>query len=276
MAALLSGCKRLDTLPYSPLVTPAQFLRDQHWVRVNLCGHAFIWSQPISSFIVFFVSFYAMYTGYRLFRALPLSYAKRFWGIGLMLTGMGAFFAGISFQALGYEIKCSDREYCTLTSWYEVIYMLLSVPGMNAFLLAGVYSSTTGALRKVIGYYACLHTILYTIALLYGAFYPDAWLVSFEFFTLVSAPSVLFLIGLHAYRYMRSKHNKERTLLITWVIFVHVTLLYATYLCLGITQRLWASGIWFTENDLLHTGMIAWIYYISNRLSPTLDDYAPL
>ena len=33
------------------------------------------------------------------------------------------------------------------------------------------------------------------------------------------------------------------------------------YLMLGITQTLWASGVWLSENDVLHLGPIARMIY---------------
>ncbi len=37
---------------------------------------------------------------------------------------------------------------------------------------------------------------------------------------------------------------------------------YSLYSALGISKTLWSRGIWFSENDLLHIGLISWMGYI--------------
>jgi len=61
-------------------------------------------------------------------------------------------------------------------------------------------------------------------------------------------------------------------LLRTWAVFVLVIGAYLLAQVLGITQVLWARGIWFTENDVLHVGMILWILHIDVYLSKTVED----
>lgn len=55
-------------------------------------------------------------------------------------------------------------------------------------------------------------------------------------------------------------------------MFVLVIGAYLLAQVLGITQVLWARGIWFTENDVLHVGMILWILHIDVYLSKTVED----
>jgi hypothetical protein len=51
--------------------------------------------------------------------------------------------------------------------------------------------------------------------------------------------------------------------------------LYFAYAAAGITQRLWQDGRgwYFSENDVLHTGMIAWLLYVWRVLGKHLGDY---
>ena len=59
---------------------------------------------------------------------------------------------------------------------------------------------------------------------------------------------------------------------------VNITLAgYFLYLILDVTHILWVRGIWFSENDVLHIGLIIWMIYIAvilaNRIvdTPTAD-----
>ncbi len=271
-AILLAGCKRLDSIDYSPKLTSEIFLQNQHWVKIQLASFNFVWSQPTSTLIVYFVGVFAMFAGYRFLSVTQNQQAKRWWGIGLLLTGLGALFAGTSYQAFGYEIKCNGRAFCTYTSWWEVIYMLLSVPGMNAFLVASAYTNTKDNFRKAIVAYALINTIVYSALLLYGAFSPIRFLVSFECLVLVSAPSVFFLLFLHGLAYAKNKDLLNLSLLNGWLIFIAVGVAYGVYLSSGLTQRLWQNRIWFTENDVLHVGMICWVYYLLKNLPDKVMD----
>lgn len=269
----LSACKQLDRIDYSPKTNPETFLQNQYWMKIQFGSGSFIWSQPSSTLIVYFVALFSIYAGYIFIRDRNQK-AKLWWGLGLLLTGLGALFAGTSYQAFGYEIKCSGREFCTWTSWWEVIYMLLSVPGMNAFLVATAYTNAKGKFRKAIIAYAVSNTIGYSMLLLYGAFAAVKFAVSFECMSLISAPSVIFLLVLHGTGYVKNKDKMNLVLLNTWLIFVAVGIAYGVYLISGFTAALWQRNIWFTENDVLHIGMIGWVAYILTRLRTVLTDFS--
>ena len=49
---------------------------------------------------------------------------------------------------------------------------------------------------------------------------------------------------------------------------------YWTYSKLGITKKLWAKGIWFSENDVLHVLLIFWMIYIVTVAANRVKDYA--
>ena len=265
-----SGCGNLSTIEYTPKLSPEDFLNSQHWVAIQLGSFKFIISQPTSSLIVYFVSLYTLYAAYKFFSYRQQS--KLWWSVGLFLTGTGAFLAGTSYQAFGYEIKCAGREFCTWTSWWEVFYLLFSAVGMNAFLVANTYSTTKGNYRNAIRYYALINTVAYTAFLGYGAFAPVQFLVSFEFLVLSSTPAVLFLIVSNALAYFKSRQLGSLYLRNTWLILVGVGLAYTIYAIMGISQMLWQNGIWFTENDVLHTGLIYWVYYLLSKLPNNLQD----
>lgn len=268
----LLGCNRLDMIDYNPKITPDAFLNAQHWMKIQFGSSSFILSQPLSSFIVYFVSLFDIFVAYKFLSKQENQKSKLWWGIGLFLTGAGALFAGTSYQAFGYEIKCSGREFCTWTSWWEIIYMLFSGPGMCAFLIASAYSNTKGNLRKGIIVYAAINAVLYSTLLLYGAFVPIQFLVSFEFLMAASTPSVIFFVWIYGRSYSKNRDKMSLALRNTWIILILVMVTYIAYLLSGITQVLWSKGIWFTENDILHVGMIYWVYYILKNLPERVKD----
>jgi Zn-dependent membrane protease YugP len=47
---------------------------------------------------------------------------------------------------------------------------------------------------------------------------------------------------------------------------------YAVSLEMNLTSLLWTKGIWFTENDVLHVGLILWVYYILKTLVTYVKD----
>ncbi|MDX1957305.1 MAG: hypothetical protein SFU98_01965 [Leptospiraceae bacterium] len=270
---VILGCGRLDTIEYSPKLSPEAFLSSQHWIRLEFLGLKFVLSQPSSSLIVYFVSFFTIFVGYQFFAQRENHKSKLWWGIGLFLTGAGAVLAGTSYQAFGYELKCVGRETCKWTNWWEIIYALLSGLGMNAFLVACAHSNATGNFKKWITNYAIVNSILYSTLLLYGAFVPIQFLVSFEFLSLSSTPSVIFFIWIYGKAYKQDKSNMNLYLRNTWIILILVIFSYAIYMILGFTQTLWSKGIWFSDNDVLHVGMIYWIYYISTKLPSEVKDF---
>lgn len=62
----------------------------------------------------------------------------------------------------------------------------------------------------------------------------------------------------------------------TWfgVSLVLVQVAYLVYIALGITESRWASGIYFSANDVLHVGMLAWLAITAWALGPSLEDRA--
>jgi hypothetical protein len=268
----LTGCHRLSTIEDSSQVSPEAFLQNQPWLNLSIGDFSFVWSQPSSSLMVFFVALYTIFKGYKFLSHTQQQRAKFWWGIGLLLTGIGAFLAGISYQALGYEIKCNGREICTFTSEWEVAYMLLSIMGLAALVIAASFSNAKGKVRKVMIVSALVGLIVYSSLLFYGIFGAIKLLVSFEFMAAFSSAVVIFFILLHSRAWIRERDSMNRSLLTCWIIFVAVFLIYGIYLNSGLTSTLWAKGIWFTENDVLHLGMVYWVYFVGKHLPERLKD----
>ena len=64
-----------------------------------------------------------------------------------------------------------------------------------------------------------------------------------------------------------------RRILWVLVLLVLVQVTYLVYFALGITESLWASGIYFSANDVL-LGMLAWLAITAWALRPSLEDRA--
>ena len=150
--------------------------------------------------------------------------------------------------------------------------MLFSAASVDALIVAGAYSSCLGKGRQALIKYACLNLALYVVIVFVGAFWLNAFLISFELLLIFTAPSILLLLILNGWRYYQFRANMDLVLVITWLWLGMVIAAYFLYWALDITQALWARGIWFSENDVLHLGLISWMVYIAISVSKRIWD----
>jgi cytochrome b561 len=54
----------------------------------------------------------------------------------------------------------------------------------------------------------------------------------------------------------------DLVLLGTWAWLILTISAYFLYYVSGLSQKLMALGVWFTENDVLHIGLIIWMLCI--------------
>ena len=268
----LSGCGRLASIDYSPKITPEKFLGSQPHLQVRFSAADFILIQPSSTVIVYSVALLTMGAGLYFLRVRNSQRTRLWWGIGLVLSSFGALLAGTSYQGFGYEIKCAGREFCTWTSWWEVAYLIFTGAGMNAMLVAVAYSCTTAMLRRAVFVYAAANATVYAGAVLTGAFVPVRLLVSFECLMLAATPTLVLALVLTGRAFLTRRDAASLALLGAWgglvtVMAAHILAQYA-----GIAQKLWFKGIWFTENDVLHAGMILWVLYVAALLPKRIED----
>ena len=119
---IMFSCNRLDNIPYSPLKTPAECLKEQPYVNLKIAETNFIFIQPTSTIFVYSLGILTFIIGIYFLKNSKKHKSKKWWGIALIFWGLGALLAGTSYQAFGYEIKCNGREYCVWTSWWEYFF----------------------------------------------------------------------------------------------------------------------------------------------------------
>ena len=269
---LLPGCSPLAAIPYDPEITPERWLIIQPFVEVKFGSIHFILVQPSSTIFVYLLGIVAVGGGLHFLKVRAFHRSRLWWGIALLLWGFGALFAGTSYQALSYEIKCAGREICSWTSWWEIVYLWFSAASVSGMLIAGAYSGCLGRLRKVLIYYAFFIVVCYGATVLIGAAFLNEFLISFELLLIITAPTIIFLFILNSWRYYKFRDPMDFALLVTWIWLGLIIGLYFLYWSLDITDEFWDQGVWFSENDILHIGLILWMIYISVYIAKLVKD----
>lgn len=268
----LSACGRLDTIPYTPTQTSETWLQIQPYAELQIGTVDITVVQPSTSIIVYLLGMIAI-AGGLYFLNIRADHRSRFWwGMALILWGVGAILAGTSYEAFSYDIKCVGRDVCVWTSWWEIAYLIVSVWSVDAIVLAIANTSATGNLRTNLSRFAFVSAFSYFIIVMVGAFIPVKFLISFEFLLIFAAPGFLALFILSWVRYYRFKQKADLILLGVGVWLAITIAAYFIYFLSGTTAMLWQQGIWFSENDVLHIGLILWMLYITFVLAPHVKD----
>ena len=270
----LTSCGRLNTIPYSPPQTPETWLQIQPFAEFRLGSQNLILVQPSTTAFVYLLGILTIAIGVYFLRIRDGQRSRLWWGIALLLWGLGALLAGTSYEAFSYAIKCAGRAACLWTSWWEILYLITTIWSVDAMLLAVAYSSTTGKLRKALSIYAIANAIIYFIVVMIGVFVPVKFLISFEFLLAVGFPGILAFFFINGWRYSKYKQPLDKVLLVTWVWLGITIIAYFVYFMSGNAVALWAQGLWFTENDVLHIGLIIWMLYIAFAVAPKTKDLA--
>lgn len=260
----------LDALLWQPQTTPQQWCESMPCVELFSTG--IILDQPLSTLLVYVLGGVWFWAAWR-FKATEASqYSRRWWSVSLVLGGIGAIVAGTSYQAFGYELKCSGRELCSWTSGWEVAYMVLQVACYNAMAVAVAFSCTQGRIRRLFINYALLNSIIHFAVVVVGVVTVNRLMLSFEMAQYFITPTLIIFIALNTSRYRAQKQPMDLSLLISWVLLIATSLAYSVYMSSGYTQQLWDQGIWFSENDVLHVGVMFWLVYLGLSLSPKVQD----
>jgi hypothetical protein len=259
-----------------PELTPENWCEKQPCMVIRLSSGEIVLTQPSSTFWVYFLGLLTIFVGLYFLWNMDSELSRLWWGISLLLWGIGALLAGTSYQAFAYHIKCAGRLSCAWTSWWEVIYLMFQQVSMNAMLIAVSYSCTTGTLRSGLVIYALVSSVLYVVATLIGGLVPVKSLITFNLMVWVSTPVVVFVIMLNGWRYFQLGNPMDLMLLLTWVLLLITSATYTFYDHFRITERLWkkGTGIWFSQNDVLHVGLILWVIFIWVAVADQVKDYA--
>jgi hypothetical protein len=239
---------------------------------VNFFGRKILITQPSSTFLVYFLGVLTSLLGAYFVATHDNQVSRMMWGVSLILWGLGALIAGTSYQAFAYQLKCAARAEVVWTSWWEVVYLVFQQVSVSVMLVAVAYSSLTEQGQMVSIVVASLVSAIYVIVVCWGAFTPIKSLITFELMVHFCTPFIVFFIGLNTWRYWQFGNQLDLALLGTWFGLVLTMVLFNKYTALGLTNKLWKKGKWFSENDVLHVALILWIIYIALVVEPLVKD----
>jgi hypothetical protein len=191
----------------------------------------------------------------------------------MIFWGVGTIFAGTSYQAFGYQLKCVGVEYCNFTDWWEIMYLLITAISIGMLVIAMSHCVANGKTRKAMKMITYISLPLYAVVLTIGSLVPVKFMVTYELFSVFFMPHfvVFFILSIREYRNKKDLMNKR--FILTWILFLIVNVAYYVYYWLGISEKLLSStGIWFNQNDILHVLLLAWMIYIWVALTNVIED----
>ena len=255
---------QLDKLLYIPITSPEMWCESQPCIELDFGSFTIILVQPTSTVFVYLLGVIAILIGVYFLRIAKSNKNKfiYWWGIALFLWGLGAIFAGTSYQLFSYVIKCAGRSFCVWTSLWEILYLLISVGSVNAMLMAQSSLDEKNHWNRILRKYGLLNFLIYELIVVIGAIIPVQFMISFELMLLFLAPTILYLLISNIRNYLEHKRRINLSLTIICVFLILIIGLYFLYFMLRITEVLWEQQIWFSENDILHIGLILWMSYI--------------
>jgi hypothetical protein len=275
--AVSSAFRRLQSIPHTDSeLTPENWCAVQPCMTLRLFSKDVILTQPTSTVFVYGLGLLTIAVGLNFLCLRGEEISRQWWGISLLLWGIGAILAGTSYQAFGYHIKCAGRETCAWTSWWEVVYLMFQQVSMDALLVAVAYSCTEGTLQTALLGYALVTAAAYVILVFIGGIIPVKSLITFELMVLVSTPIFLVVVLLNGWRYYTLGTPLDLALTGAWALLLFTMAAYWLYDNLDLTPKLWAKGkgIWFSQNDVLHIGLIAWMLYVAMAVTEHVADHS--
>lgn len=272
LVPVLAACGRLDELEYTPQTTPQEWCEQRPCVEVG----STTLNEPLGTFLVFALA--ALWVGVGIYFLITRrgQRSRGWFGIALVLGGLGAAQAGISYQAFSYVLKCEGRDYCILTNGFEVGYSVTQALSVSAMVVAVAFACAQGGLRKGLIIYAAINAAVYVVVSVLGVMQPSAFLLSFEVLMLFAVPGIILVMIVSAMHYRRHHDAMSRAILWAAVLLILVQVAYFAYYAAGITESLYdgGDGFYFSQNDVLHVGMILWLFFVAVTLGKSLRDYS--
>lgn len=259
---------RLATLLQEPPITPGQWCVQHPCVVIG----GIVLNEPSSTILVYGLAALTIVSGMHFLRTRGEHASRAWWGIGFVLTGAGAGLAGTSYQAFAYEIKCRGTLACAWTSWWELAYMACTVAGAAAVIIAVAHATLPARERQAWSAVAIAFLGIYVSILVVGAVLPDRFLVSFELMVLFFAVPCFAMFSRNAWVDRERRSPVVRAIVGVWTGLVVVIAVYYVALLVDVGATLWAAGIWFNENDVLHVMMAAWVVHAWRAMDRRLVD----
>ena len=272
LAASLTGCGNLADLEYQPPIYSDEWCQQQPCFSV---GDAVL-TQPLGTALVFLLAMLWLAAGGYFWFTRAGQKSRAWFGAALALGGIGAALAGISFQTFGYMLKCAGRQTCQLTNGFEVGYSISQAVSVSAMVIAVSFACSFSRARTWFVGYAAANAAIYIGITVVGVTQPNATLLSFEMLMLFAVPGIIIVFVLALRRFRESREALYSAIMWAAVLLVVVQLAYFGYFVAGLTQTFWANGegFYFSENDILHVGMILWLGYVVRAVGPRLRDLA--
>lgn len=265
---------QLMTIPHdNPELNQETWFTCQPCKTYSFFGKQVVITQPSSSFWVYLLGIMTTLLGVYFLLTQAQEMSRTLWGWSLILWGVGALIAGTSYQAFGYQLKCQGREVVAWTSWWEVIYLIFQQLSVNVMLVAVVYSCLPVAIGWAT-FIAIAVSVFYSGMVFYGAFKPQKNLITYELMVKICTPFIYFFILLNGWRFAQEGLAIDAAMLGVWFGLILTDFLYWRYYKAGLTEKLWAKGRWFSENDVLHVALVIWVIYLALILEPLIQDAA--
>lgn len=242
----------------NPLMTPSDYLNSIPYIEL---GNIVIIT-PSSTFFVYLLGVITIIFGVKLFKEKK-NPTKYYWGLSLILWGIGTLLAGTSYQGLGYELKCEGQVYCLFTSWFELAYLFVTAISITVMAYAVSVKTLHGDDKIFYRNLSLIGLFVYSATLLLGVTAEIYFLITYEYFLIFFVLYFLSFFILNVKRYRRHANAMDRGLIIVWLMMLGINIVYFAYFFSGLPEALYENAhIWFSANDVLHIGLIGWMFYI--------------